>query len=231
MCSVIDYWVLRKGYWIRSLLILIVRQKIASLERVIPLIAIKSKNFRRLALSWLIVCSFVCGVIASSFAITPGLPENAGVVFCPLQKKWVKGGSQIAELKPTPLSEICSPVKDKNSFTSSLISILNSRVLEKTKIDIATLFFAFKAKGNRAFSDLPSDPQLPSAPVSVNEVTVPAAGHSRGDVIAVLSPFFTLEQLSRPPTEAVCDLYFPCVAELPAKLVAINPRGPPSNLA
>lgn len=191
--------------------------------------AVDLKSITRLALSWLVLLAFVCSAFGSISTSDRGPAHMAGLVFCPLQKKWVKEGDAGMAAPAVPLSDICAPRRGKVMFVAGLVRAATLQVSVDEKVDLTALFFAFRAKGDRAFARIPSAPDEPKTPTTVLHRTSMAAGFNRSSFVAVPAEEFSFEQLSRPPTEPVLTyLYFPRIADLRSIEYPIDPRGPPN---
>jgi hypothetical protein len=186
------------------------------------------KCIARLAVSWLALLAFVCSAFGSISALDRGRADRTGLVFCPLQKKWVNEGYSGKAAPAVPLSDICAPRRRKSAFTASLVKVVGSQIPVNKNLDLTELFFAFEAKGSRAFASLPSAPDAPRPPTTLSEKTVVTAGIDRNGFIAVPAKEFSFEQLSRPPTaSSATNFHLPQIADLKTVAHVTNPRGPP----
>lgn len=110
----------------------------------------------------------VCLVTAlfSALTVSFSLQSHEGLVYCPLQKKWVtQNASPVRPLPgPSPLSEICGSTKKKTEFADQLLSPLNTAFRQLAAADVIDLYFAYSKEGKAAFSrlgNLPNSPDLP----------------------------------------------------------------------
>lgn len=191
-------------------------------------IATNLKRLAPLAASWLVLLAFVCSSFGSIMALDHGPAERAGLVFCPLQKKWVKEGEAGKVAPAVPLSDICAPRRGKSTFAASLLTAVSSQISVNKNLDLTQLFFAFQVKGSGAFAELPSAPDAPRPPTTLSEKTVVTAGIDRNGFIAVPAKEFSFEQLSRPPTaSSATNFHLPQIADLKMVADVTNPRGPP----
>lgn len=191
-------------------------------------IAADLKCIARLAVSWLVLLAFVCSAFGSISALDRGRADRTGLVFCPLQKKWVNEGHSGKAAPAVPLSDICAPRRRKSAFTASLVKVVGSQISVNKNLDLTELFFAFEAKGSRAFASLPSAPKTPQDPTTVSERRVVTTGVERDGFVAVPAKEFSFEQLSRPPTAAsAANIHLLQIADLKAVASTISPRGPP----
>lgn len=164
----------------------------------------------------------------SVFAID--VPNRGDLVFCPLQKIFVKR-SEPKKIEPrVALSDLCAVDKVKADFLERLVVSVNSKRVDG-KLNLGELFFSFSATGDRAFSNLPSVPEAPGFPLAVVEKVQGVSGIERNGHIAVNTQVFSLQQLSRPPTRRpLTRFHFPPISDLASPAYAINSRGPPSSL-
>jgi hypothetical protein len=105
-----------------------------------------ARHARRVGYLWLIC---ICFSLAPIFA---GPLADPGLVYCPLQKAWVKKGREAS--RPGPLKNICASDAAKLKFSYESFRRLGfSRPLPDGERAEA-LFFKYTAAGNRAFRSL-----------------------------------------------------------------------------
>lgn len=155
--------------------------------------------------------------------------NNGDLVFCPLQRQWVKKSEPKKVKSKEPLSDICGSKKTKTVFLHELILAANTEVKAGHNVNIGELFVSFSAKGGKAFSELPSAPDSPKMPLTVIEKVQGGANIGRGGFVAITTQIFSLEQLSRPPTRNTASNFCsPQMTDLLSVAYAIHTRGPPS---
>lgn len=155
-------------------------------------------------------------------------PNYGDLVFCPLQKQWVKRLEPKQVESKEALSDICGNKNTKTVFLHELIIAANTKVKAGHNVKIVELFISFSAKGGKAFSELPSAPDSPKMPLNVVEKVQGGASIGRNGFVAISTQIFSLEQLSRPPTlKTVSNFYPPQLTDLQSVACSIHTRGPP----
>jgi hypothetical protein len=137
---------------------------------------------RRAGLFWL---------LCTLFTLLPASAINGidrGLVYCPLQKAWVKGGGEPVRQAPEVLKSVCASDAAKQKFTYESVRRLGVR--NAFDRDLAEkLFFDYSKVGRKAFNALPAAP-LPTQP-GLSERTAPetviANGRTAIDSSAVQS--------------------------------------------
>lgn len=154
--------------------------------------------------------------------------RSSDLVFCPLQKQWVKRLEPGKIVLPAPLTDICAPKKDKTVFLEKLLGSFRSKFGNYQTTNIGGLFLSYKVKGDRAFSEMPSSPPEPKAPFSFVEKVLSGTVANRFGHIATIVQIVSLEQLSRPPTQTSEALFSPVfLRDLETFSTSTSPRGPP----
>ncbi|MBK7392285.1 MAG: hypothetical protein IPI64_03160 [Chloracidobacterium sp.] len=188
-----------------------------------------SRILRRLVARSILVLGLLSIILCSLSAFHIGQVKASGLVFCPLQKQWVKKSEPKKAESTPPLPDICAAVKGKTAFVEKLVAGVGSRIATAGKVDVSELFFSFVAKGDKAFSEIPSSPDLPKMPLTVVEKAQGGTNVVRSGFLAVNTRTFSFEQVSRPPTpKSVSDFNSPQITGLQSVAYAINTRGPPS---
>lgn len=178
------------------------------------------------------VTAILLGLLVSPELAGRSLSSHSSLVYCPLQKQWVK---RIEPQKFRPISglpEICSDTKAKADFLEGLL-ISSISDIEIQDSDIAdNLFFVYQTKGVRAFSEIPSAPDAPRIPSSEIASRKNGAIAARGELITGIVEIFLLEQLSWPPTRrSASEFPFPECANSEFVSYTINTRGPPHSFS
>ena len=180
----------------------------------------KKISVRLASYAWL-VCIFCTSLTVFSLES----PRSGDVVFCPLQKQWVRKNPPRA----APAAEIasfCVSEKSKDAFLGSI----SQKAVKINPSGGEAAFFNFLAKGERSFAEIPP---LPNAPEQgfVAVTRSEATGNVSRGKIALKTAIFSFEQLSRPPTLAAVQdfpasqFFFSSTAHNSATL-----RGPPASL-
>ncbi|MEP7075344.1 MAG: hypothetical protein ABI878_05995 [Acidobacteriota bacterium] len=84
----------------------------------------------------------------SSFAASP----SSDLVFCPIQREWVRKSEERERAGRVLLADICAPLELKAGFSRRLF------VKSVAPIDAEDLFFDFVAMGDQAFLAIPCGP-------------------------------------------------------------------------
>lgn len=116
-------------------------------------------------IGWLVLV-FIVAALFSALTVSFSLQSHEGLVYCPLQKKWVAQNKTPIVPVPgsSPLGEICGSAKKKAEFTDQLLGSLNSAFRNFAATDIIDLYFAYSKEGKAAFSrrgSFPNSPELP----------------------------------------------------------------------
>ena len=182
----------------------------------------------RTIFAWLV---FVC--LSASFVPVFGQQKHHAddeVVFCPLQKIWVKKNFVALPKTVKPLDGVCAADELKEFFL-----VESSRNLFSLKFFSSTdgaekIFFAYAAKGKQALAEIaaPSDgsPERRIAKLAAREKSV--GGDFKNDFQQAMSATISLENFPRPPT-FFCPIEsdFQFAHELKKISRSINPRSPP----
>jgi hypothetical protein len=118
------------------------------------------KLFVPVALVWLTAQLFLALPLADKQS------SDKGLIYCPLQKKWVKPNPPPAAPAVFPLDEICAASNRKTEFSEQLLSRIPTVFRQHSRTDIVDLYFAYSKDGKDAFSkfgSLPNSPELPGS--------------------------------------------------------------------
>lgn len=169
----------------------------------------------------------VCVLITALSVVAFEGKGSSDLVFCPLQKQWVK---RSAPAKPKiSLADICSSDKEKTHFFNRLI--LNSGIAYADKSSPEDLFFAFQAKGDQALKEIPSSPDFPERKLTSLIKVQTGSRISQTVLVAVVTQVLSFEQFSRPPTENLsANFTSRRVSDIDNISPSIAPRAPPVSL-
>lgn len=175
------------------------------------------------ALVWVLAISLTAMPLsAAPKAVT------SGVVYCPLQRQWVRRNEETKVVPSLPLSDLCAASNDKAAFLQKLLSVA-SKLSTSQKLDLGELFFSFTANGEQVLAQQPSSPEMPRAPLAVVDTVLGGIVTNRVVDLAAIPQIFSLEQLSRPPTNLVEPIPFSLASKgRRMALTSISPRGPPA---
>ena len=174
------------------------------------------------------ICVLLLCVWFSGIALKPSFAENSyELVYCPLQKKWVKGNVEPILVKD-PLDEFCSSSDNKKLFTQSFLS--NPNYLPT--LDVETLFLEYVDKGERAFTEIDHSHELPPRElISFNSIQK-ASSIYKNELVKKQSANSIELNSARPPNTLVSTKFeFPTVQKQ-SKLSHQNfARPPPVELS
>jgi hypothetical protein len=174
---------------------------------------------------------FLC--FAFSSLTTPAsfdFPRSPDLVFCPLQKEWVKRSLGPIRTEPV-LADICAGNQEKESFANRLILAAGASLKIQSPEAVESLFFSYPTKGDRAFTELPPRPNNPDQQL-ISVKRVQNAGSTNRLVFAAgIIQIFSINRLSRPPTQnAASNFISQKYRDLETISHAIAPRAPPVSL-
>lgn len=177
----------------------------------------KGKNLTFFGSAFFIFC------IALSFfqIFFPPTSEISTLVYCPLQKTWVKSAEHIKPKIEKTLDNICTSETLKNlaNFKISLKTLQPAD--EKT-------FFDYLEKGDRAFSELNRFPDLPSRKSFTKSKSEIAINNFNQKIEKSTLHHFSFAQFQRPPNVSVAiNFDFQITRDLEKISRSINPRSPP----
>ncbi len=173
-------------------------------------LGISRKLFIPFALVWL------TSILLFALPLSVTQTSEEGLVFCPLQKKWVDANPPQIAPPSSPLSEICAASKKKTEFSKQLLSVLNTAFRQSSRADVTDLYFAYSKEGKTAFSrfgDLPNSPELPgnvlvsrdsvssSSQRNILPIAIPAAvgfDAYKETLVAAENPYFEREEFEMP---------------------------------
>ena len=177
---------------------------------------------RTISCVWLICFTF------TSFSIlafdSPGSPD---LVFCPLQKQWVKKNPP-PRVADNSLAEICASGKSKSAFVDQLALTRRSISEHSHATD---QFFKFAARGKQVFDALPRKPDLPDQPpasLAKSSGNNDIGGASNDLCLSPLLIFNSGPHLSLMLSAGAS--HTTAVRKLSSFPVTADPRGPPVSL-
>ena len=173
-----------------------------------------------------------CAIFFNSFpAFGEKKSDSADLVFCPLQKIWVKKNSSVSRSeKPRNLLDgICSSEKEKQSFIFELTQNINFRQLTFAGKNGENLYFDFLQKGKKAFAEAAAPQNIPNREIAnTGSIEKGTNSNFKKDFSRVKSGIFSLEQFARPPTFTENFSYsFIIFREMKTISRRIAPRAPP----
>jgi hypothetical protein len=167
-----------------------------------------------------ICCGLFFMLFVSGLFPLISLPINKNLVYCPLQKTWVKANIEKVSENDT-FKNICVTDKKKTELIAELS--LKTFALEQVTENV---LFDYLEKGNQALMN--SFPNLPKNEVSKHTKFETAANNFQYDFIKLQLVKITLPQLSRPPNYKKSNKFdFQLTHNLDKISRSINPRSPP----
>ena len=176
---------------------------------------------------------FLFALISVNFLPQSTKNDSEDLVYCPLQKTWVKRDLPVEPIKVEfPLGEICSSQNKKESFLFDLGKSTVSRQIIFNRRDEVNLFFNYLGKGKTAFAYFESEQNLPEHKLVRAALQEKGANTNfRIDFSIIRKTEFVLEQFSRPPTvQKTSKFDFKIISALEEISHNINPRSPPFSI-
>jgi hypothetical protein len=175
------------------------------------------------------VLTLICSAFASLPVFSFDRANAADLVFCPLQRQWVKR-QPLAPAKPTEsLSDVCAADRDKAAFADRLILKAAGRSIADEAI--VSLYFEFGAKGDAAFLDARSRSNSPEKPTSSFSKKEIGSSSVRSDLAVVKNEPLALRRISGASKEiAVRSSWDRPLRDLTAIPSSTRPRAPPASL-
>lgn len=169
------------------------------------------------------------GLVGILFGLVPVFagPTGAGLVYCPLQRAWVKKAGEI--LKAGPLKNICASDEAKQKFSFESFRKLGSFVVSLDETRIEKLFFDYSKAGSVTLTGLKpvNAPERQSLTGSDESETIVANGRPAIDRAAPQQAVSLQLALQRAPkiAQKLTTNYY---SRIPDGLS--RPRAPPLSL-
>lgn len=166
-------------------------------------------------------------LFALPFSVTQ--PSEEGLVYCPLQKKWVDPNPPKIAPPPSPLDEICAASKKKAEFSGQLLSALSTAFRQYSRTDITDLYFAYAKEGKTAFSRFGSPPNSPELPGNIFASRDSVSSSSQRNILPVATPVAVGFDSYKNTLFAAENPYFEREEfEIPTSISrSLQPRAPP----
>gem|GEM_PF-5290130 len=175
---------------------------------------------------WVWLAAIVCGAMPLR-AETRGQIDS-DLVFCPLQKEWVRRDSSAAE-RTQAISDICAPESEKAAFIKALAASGGKTFLAAKSIE--RIFLDHAGKSRREMSDLPRLPEKTSTPAVENAHSSAPANTSADNAADVAVEIFTVNLRPRTPTRSAAEHDLSQAPLIYSSfLTSVSFRGPPSVL-
>lgn len=166
--------------------------------------------------------AFLCFALIYLHIFLPQTFEFPTLVYCPLQKTWVKENTPPIKTKEfQSLDKICASEKRKNTVNFAF-SLNTFQPLDEKS------FFDYLEKGNRLFTEQNRLPDLPNRKFA-NQLNTQIAVNNFNQNLENTSPaHFSFAQRQRPPSKSISvNFEFQIVRALKKISHNINPRSPP----
>jgi hypothetical protein len=183
----------------------------------------KQTNKLFLILSKVFCLCFLFALISANVAFSHKSNEANNLVYCPLQKTWVKKTIEILPIRKTSLEQLCMSDAEKQNLAIQL-SLKNALAIDEKGI-FETLKFGVKVLGN--YRKFPNLPNQNSAELQQSFAVINGKNDLQTD-FQINSQAFSFQQLSRPPTITETTKFDFSIAQSLDKISRnINPRSPP----
>lgn len=175
----------------------------------------------------LLLCVLILlSLFASSFIFSVKDSPNENLVYCPLQKTWVKKDSEISTIRKNLLDEICL-TKNKKQILTLEILIKNAFAIDEKGV-FETLHKGFQVLEN--YRNFPNLPQQTFAEIT-HSFSVLASKDDTNIAFFIKKEAFSFALNSRPPTIVNSTKFdFQFVQSLDQISRNINPRSPPFSI-
>ncbi len=190
---------------------------------------LKQTNKFFLIFSNLFCSSLFFILLSANFVIPYNSNELSNLVYCPLQKTWIKKTTETLLIRSNPLDQICMSDSEKQHLTFKIVQKNAFAIDEKGVFDTLE-------KGDKVLNDYQDFPNLLNLPNLPNQnlaklrhsfFVLNTKNGSKTDS-QINSQTVSFEQLSRPPTILnATKFYFQRVYPLTKISRNINPRSPP----
>lgn len=167
-----------------------------------------------------ICCGFLLVLFAAVLFPVINSPVKAGLVYCPLQKTWVKPKSEVSN-NLAPLKNFCATNKRKIELAAELaLKIIDLKSVTENAV------FDYLEKGNQVLVN--NFPNLPKDEISKQTKLETAANNFHYDIIKLQVAKTIFPQILRPPNYRTSTKFdFQIVRSLEKISRSINPRSPP----
>ncbi len=166
--------------------------------------------------------AFLCFALIYLHIFLPKSFELPTLVYCPLQKTWVKENTPNTPKEFQSLDKICAGEKRKNTV-SFAFSLNTFQPLDEKS------FFDYLEKGNRLFTEQNRLPDLPNRKLA-NHLNTQSAVNNFNQNLENTSPaHFSFAQRQRPPSNSISVNFESQIVRTLEKISRnINPRSPPN---
>lgn len=186
------------------------------------------KSISQIVIGVVLFCVVLSGIALSlDFSV-----ENEDLVYCPLQKKWVKETVEPVRYE-NPLDEICAANTEKNSFLQSFTVKFAFLSKISTKIETQNLFFSYVEKGEKAFVELTSSHHFPDEEFLVFGTFQKGSVVYKNEFVKKQNSVLEETVLPRPPNFIAenTKFEFPATQKLEQISHQIFARPPPAKLS
>lgn len=164
--------------------------------------------------------------IGFSFLNTSQIVKNADLVYCPLQKTWVKRDEAAQPIRQNPLDQICMSDQKRQELTLQ-ITLKNAFAIDEKGI------FDTLQKGEKVLSKYQENPNLPNQNLVQIRQTLNFLNNQNNWKVNFIakSEAFSFALNSRPPTFLRSTKFDFQFAQTLDKISRnINPRSPPFSI-
>ena len=177
---------------------------------------------------WAVVLIWGIALVTSSFqSAFANITPDGDTVYCPLQKRFVERSEPTSTVSLST-TEYCASPRDTQEFTSNLLRTVGS-ILISDQHDVDSLFFAYKANGERAFRGVSGSPEDPRTPATSGDQSKNATTASSSEMapVALVTAYFESASSVLPvhiPAHLTVDAHTST-----AHYISDPQRGPPAN--
>lgn len=130
--------------------------------------------------------------------------QSPDLVYCPLQKSWVKRNpsAAVAPIKTFKLlDDVCASNRLKENFFSDLSKSLHSRRILSHQNDEVKLFFSYLERGEQVFAEIVTPSDAPNRQLAQSSKIEKSGGANyQKDFTNALTGKLFVQQFPRPPT-------------------------------
>ena len=169
-----------------------------------------------------ICSSLILFLLIATFLLPINNLPNKDLIYCPLQKTWVKGKVPKVSIK-NELEEICASDKLKSLFSFQIEHKIIGFQPRTEK-----LFFDYLQQGDLTFAKLNHHSNLPESNLAQNHKTEKIGNNFQQKINKQELAKFNLQKIARPPTfQKIAKFDFQIIRKLENISHNINPRSPP----
>lgn len=183
----------------------------------------KQPNKLFLILSNIFCVVFLFALITANFFFSFNLHTYSDLVYCPLQKTWVKQHIERPKFKQNPLEQICMNEAEKLELSKQIL-LKNAFAVDEKGV------FETLRNGEKVLDNYRDFPQMPPQNLFTNKQSFSLLNNKNDfrTEVANITEVVSFQQFSRPPTiQHSAKFDFQISRTLSKTSRNINPRSPP----